>query len=319
MNTKSLSLDLIRVTENAAIAAAHFVGRGDKHGADEAATKAMLNRLNTIDFSGEVVIGEGKKDDAPGLFKGNLVGSPCLRADKKTLTPQFDIAVDPIEGTTPTAKGGYEAMSVIAVGNKGCLFSSEDFYMKKLAVGPHIAKNILNRHQECLITVKDDLRMIVGTISSVCDIQPEKLTICILDRPRHDESIAELRELGCRIKLISDCDVSGAIATCVHDSGIDIYYGIGGAPEGVISAAALKCMRGYFQGMIVEKEGKPIDDKIYNMEDLAKDDVIFCATGITDGSLLRGVRFIDGKPHTNSVLMRSESGTVRWISAIHGN
>lgn len=305
MNTKNLALDLIRVTEAAALAAAQYVGRGDKLAADGAATDAMRSRLNKIDFSGMVVLGEGIKDNAPGLFCGDQVGL------HQGMDPQFDIAVDPIEGTTPTSKGGYEACSVIAVGNRGSLFSSECFYMRKLALGPSLSN--------CNISIHEPLEEIINKCCFVLGRPPAQLTVCMLDRPRHESDIILLRRLGCRIRLISDCDVSGAIASCVPDSGIDLYYGVGGTPEGVISAAALKCMRGQFQGMLVGSDGKLLDTKVYTMEDLASGDVIFCATGITDGSLLRGVRFTHGRPYTHSVLMRSESRTVRWIQAQHGN
>ena len=313
MKLNGLHLDLIRVTEAAAVAASEHVGRGDKNSADHAATEAMRDRLGRIDFCGQVVIGEGKKDGAPGLFQGDLVGGFVGASD-----PEFDIAVDPIEGTTPTSRGGYEAMSVLAVGYRGSLFSSDAYYMKKLAMGPELRG--LN------VSVEEPLSSIVQKVSDFTGKPHHRVTVCMLDRARHREYVDTLRAFGCRIKLISDCDVSGAIAACVPESGIDFYYGIGGAPEGVITAAAIKCMRGRFEGYLVAPESptpdanwKAIDGKTYGMEELAKGDVVFCATGITDGSLLRGVRFPGGRARTHSILMRSESGTVRWVDTQHGN
>ncbi len=304
-NMKNIHLDMVRVTEAGAVAASEHVGRGDKNAADRAATDAMIERFNKIDFSGNIVIGEGRKDGAPGLFVGDKVGN------WSNPDVQYDIAVDPIEGTRPTALGGYEAISTLAVGSQNSLYSSETFYMKKLAMGPDFNK--LN------VSITEPLSDIVQKVSDFTGKPHHRIMVCMLDRPRHKEYVDTLRAFGCRIKLISDCDVSGAIASCVSESGIDFYYGIGGAPEGVISAAALKCMRGRFEGMLCEPDGRLIDSKVLGMEDLAKGDVVFCATGITSGSLLRGVSFPGGKPRTHSVLMRSESGTVRWLDSIHGN
>jgi fructose-1,6-bisphosphatase class II len=304
---KSLHLEMIRVTEAAAVAASTQVGLGDKIAADHAAVLAMRERLQKIDFAGQIVIGEGKKDNAPGLFTGEKVGIGWHRKPHEV----YDIAVDPLDGTTQTAKGGYEAVSVMAVGNKGCLLESEGWYMKKLAVGPDIARKIR-------LDIREDVEDIVKKVSLATAKEIKRVTVCVLDRPRHVFLINKLRSMGCRIKLISDCDVSAAIATAIPDSGIDIYMGIGGAPEGVIGAAALKCLRGDFQGIICDKNGMNSSD-VYQMEDLAKEDVIFCATGVTDGSLLKGVRWTSFGPVTHSLLMRSESGTVRWIAAHHGN
>jgi len=303
---KNIHLDMVRVTEAAAVSASEQVGRGDKNAADKAATDAMLDRLARIDFCGQIVIGEGKKDNAPGLFKGDVVGGLAGFVE-----PSYDIAVDPIEGTTPTSRGGYEAMSVMSIGYRNSLFSSDVFYMKKLALGPDLVR--LN------VSISEPLSDIVQKVSDFTGKQHHRITVCLLDRPRHKEYINTLRAFGCRIRLISDCDVSGAIASCVPESGIDFYYGVGGTPEGVITAAALKCMRGRFEGILCEPNGSLINDQVLQMEDLAKGDVVFCATGITDGSLLKGVRFPGGKARTHSVLMRSESGTVRWIESVHGN
>jgi fructose-1,6-bisphosphatase II / sedoheptulose-1,7-bisphosphatase len=314
---KPLHLEMIRVTEAAAIAASAQVGRGDKIAADYAAVAAMKNRLDSIDFAGEVVIGEGEKDGAPGLFTGEKVGQGWdidHNGEVILYEPQdiYDIAVDPLDGTTQTAKGGYEAMSVMAVGEQGGLLKSDGWYMQKLAVGPEVAKRVK-------LNIRDEVENTIGKVSLALAKDVTRVTVCVLDRPRHESLVQRLRGMGCRIKLIQDCDVSAAIATAIFDSGIDIYLGIGGAPEGVIGAAALKCLRGDFQGIMCNKEGKVEDDKVYYMEDLAKGDVIFCATGVTDGSMLKGVRWTSAGPMTHSLLMRSESGTVRWIMAHHGN
>lgn len=320
---KNLHLDLVRVTEAGAIAAAQFVGRGDKIAADEAATEAMRRRLNSTDFAGKIIIGEGKKDDAPGLFEGEVVGQLALLQQSNPpadedhiqdmIIPRFyDIAVDPIEGTTPTSKGGYEAMSVIALAGENCLMATEEFYMKKIAYGPKVAKKVK-------INVTDDCAQILKMVALALDKPTSKLTVCLLDRPRHDDLISTLRSLECRIKFIQDCDVTACIATCMPDTGIDLYLGIGGSPEGVISAAAMKCLGGVIQGQLVEQDGTPIEDKLYEVEDMAKGDVIFSATGITDGKLFRGVRYTSHGPITNSLTMRSASGTIRMIETWHGN
>lgn len=321
---KNLHLEMVRVTEAAAVAASMQVGRGDKIAADHAATEAMSRRLQKIDFHGIVVIGEGKKDNAPGLFTGDIVGAgwgtgvtggdyPGLDyfqpVDRR---PVYDIAVDPLDGTTQTAKGGYEAMSVMAVGKQGSLLKSEGWYMKKLAVGPEIARRVK-------LDITEEVESTISKVSLATGKDIKRVTACVLDRPRHQSLIERLRATGCRIKLIQDCDVSAAIATAIHESGIDIYLGIGGAPEGVIGAAAIKCLRGDFQGMMCSNDGVCNDNKVYHMEDLAKGDVIFCATGVTDGSMLKGVRWTCSGPITHSLLMQSESGTVRWIEAHHGN
>jgi fructose-1,6-bisphosphatase II / sedoheptulose-1,7-bisphosphatase len=305
---KQIHLDMVRVTEAAAIAAAVQVGRGDKLEADKVATEAMRERLNRIEFGGRIVLGEGIKDGSYGLFFGEKVGKYRGSREDYQL---MDVVLDPIEGTTPTSKGGPEALSVLAVGDPGCLFSSDIFYMKKLAVGPKIAKYDVHMDMS--------LSHLVDVVGFATGKSKEQITFCVLDRPRHEDLIKQIRTLGCRIRLISDCDVSGALATCVSDSGIDVYMGVGGTPEGVISAVALKCMRGYFEGQLCDKEGKVMESKVYSMNELAKDDVMFCGTGITDGSLLRGVHYPNGRAKTHSVLMRSESGTVRWISSEHGN
>jgi fructose-1,6-bisphosphatase II len=315
---------MIRVTEAAAIAAAKWIGRGNKLAADGAAVDAMRERLNNIKFAAQVVIGEGKKDDAPGLFDGDWVG---LHRDKHILTsssvgetiqfmnrePYYELAVDPIEGTTPTSDGGPEAISVLAFANEGCLLQTQRYYMRKIAVGPQV-KNKVD------ISIDDPLNSTLRKISYALDKDIPNITVCILDRPRHDDAIKRLRQIGCKIKLIQDCDVTGAVCTGFPETGVDLLIGIGGAPEGVITACAMKCLGGEFQARLVERENwKDTTDDILMIEDLAKGDVVFCATGITDGTLLRGVRYINNLPQTNSLLMRSESNTIRKIEGLHGN
>jgi fructose-1,6-bisphosphatase class II len=302
---KALHLEMIRVTEAAAIAASVWVGRGDKIAADQSATDAMKDRLNKIEFAGKIVIGEGRKDNAPGLFLGDRVGA----WDSVYIDPDKDIAVDPLDGTSQTAKGGNEAMAVLAIGEKGSLLESEGWYMQKLAHGPAISN----------VYLAQPTSDIVRQAGKCLQKDVNKVTVCVLDRPRHAKLIQELRDVGCCIKLIQDCDVSAAIATAIPDSGIDLYMGVGGAPEGVIGAAALKCLNGEFQGIMCNKDGVPEGSKIYFTEELAVGDVTFCATGVTNGSLLKGVRWTPTGPITHSLLMRSGSGTVRWIEAHHGN
>ncbi len=303
---KDINLDMVRVTEAAAIAASAWIGSGDKKAADKAATDAMRSRLNAIDFAGNIVIGEGIKDESAGLFAGERVGIA-----KGNDIKVYDIAVDPIEGTRPTANSGPEATSVLAVAEKGALLSTSAFYMNKLAYGPAIA----NRTK---LSITDPLSRTIDLVSKATEKDRTKIVVCLLDRPRHEKIIAELRALGVRIRLIQDCDVSAAIASCLPDSGIDLLYGIGGSPEGVITACAIKCLRGDFQSQIVNKDGS-VAPKVYSMEDVVKGPCAFAATGITSGSLLRGVRYTPEGPATNSVFMRSISGTVRWLTVYHGN
>jgi fructose-1,6-bisphosphatase class II len=303
---KDINLELVRVTEAAAIAAAQWVGSGDKKAADRAATDAMRSRLNTVDFSGHIIIGEGIKDESAGLFAGEPVGKLAGKIGKV-----YDLAVDPIEGTRPTANSGPEALSVLAVAEKDSLFSTTEFYMNKMAYGPQIA-------EKTKLLITDPLSKTVDLISRATGKEPNNIVVCVLDRPRHEAIIKELRQLGVKIKLIQDCDVSGAIATCLVDSGIDLLYGIGGAPEAVITACAIKCLRGGFQAQIVGKDNAIIP-KVYEMNDFVKGQCAFSATGITNGSLLKGVRYTPQGPVTHSVFMRSFSGTVRWITSYHGN
>lgn len=317
---KNFHMDLIRVTEAGAISAAQWVGRGNKEQADKEATDAMRERLDQIDFLAEIAIGEGKKDDSFGLYEGELVGAmsrPGTGSDWLPGTgPDYSIAVDPIEGTTPTAKGGYEAMSVIAMAEAGKLYKTETFYMNKIAVGPAVAKL-------AQIDLRHPASANVGMVAAALGKPPQHVTVCVMDRDRTKPLIQELREIGCRIKFISDCDVTACIATCVPDSGIDMYWSIGGSPEAVIAACAMKCMGGFLQCQEVDKSKQndlfeSIGDPML-IEDLAAGEVMFAATGITDGKLLKGTRFTSRGPITNSIAMRSESGTVRWITTEHGN
>jgi fructose-1,6-bisphosphatase II len=308
---RNLAMDLVRVTEAAALAAARWMGRGDKEGADGAAVHAMRIVLSTIPMDGVVVIGEGEKDNAPMLFNGERIGDGT--------PPQADIAVDPIDGTTPTALGRGGALSVIAVSERGTMFNPGPcVYMEKLAVGPRSAGMVdISRSPE------ENLRAVAkakGT--SVRDV-----TAVILDRPRHADLIAQVRATGARIRLITDGDVAGAIATAWPDSGVDILFGIGGTPEGVISAAALKSMGGEIQGKLWPRDAAErqaaVDagydlDALLTTDDLVRgDNCFFAATGITDGELLSGVRYNEAGATTQSLVMRSKSGTVRLIDARH--
>lgn len=308
---RNLALELVRVTESAALAASRWVGRGDKLGADGAAVEAMRTVLTTVPMDGVVVIGEGEKDDAPMLFNGERIGDGT--------PPLTDIAVDPIDGTTLTALGRGNALAVIAVSERGTMFNPGPcVYMEKIAVGPDAAGSI-----DITASPTQNLRWVAkakGT--SVRD-----LTVVILDRERHGELIDEVRASGARIKLISDGDIFGAIATAWPDAGVDVLIGIGGTPEGVTSAAALKCMGGEIQGRLWPRNDTErkaaLDagydlDRVLGTDDLVQgDNCFFAATGVTDGELLQGVRFEAGGATTQSLVMRSRSGTVRLIEARH--
>ncbi len=308
---KHISMDLIRVTEAAAVAASGWIGSGNKEKIDEVATNAMRNRLNNLDnFRGVVRIGEGLKDKAPGMFKGEKVGKERSWPDEPLASPWHDIAVDPVDGTTQTAIGGHEAMSVIAVADPGSMLQTEEHYMLKIAYGPtldHICFDLRRPLEENLKT------------AALAFNKPiDKLTVCLLNRPRHQEYINRIRTVGCRIKLIQDCDISAAIATCRPKSGVDLLFGIGGAPEAVLTACAMKCMGGGLQTQVWNQETGKTEGEVFLTEDLVKGHCCFAATGVTDGSLLNGVRWKRG-PATNSVFMRSESGTIRWVQTEHGN
>ena len=310
---RNLALDLVRVTEAAALGAATHMGRGDKIAADQAGVDGMRRMFDNLDIDGIVVIGEGEMDEAPMLYIGEAVGRKGPRSSA------VDIAVDPVEGTTSVAKGLPNAIAVVAMAPRGCLLNAPDMYMDKIAVGPRVAGKV---HIDA--PVEDNLRATAEALNkSITD-----LTVTMLDRPRHAEIIRKCREAGARIKLFSDGDVAAALATCFDYTGVDIMLGIGGAPEGVIAAAGLKCLGGQFQGKLVassdeerqrcEQMGVAIDE-LLDMERLAKgDEVYFAATGISDGELLKGVRYTgNNMARTHSVVMRSKSGTIRFIEAIH--
>ena len=306
---RNLTLEAVRVTEAAAIAAADVMGRGDEQAADQAAVDAMRTALNELDIAGTVVIGEGERDEAPMLFIGEEVGTGN--------GPHIDIALDPLEGTTITAKGLPNALAVLAFADKGCLLNAPDVYMDKIAVGAGLPEGIVdldNSPAENIKAVADALKR-----------QPSDIIACILDRPRHADLISAVREAGARIRLIGDGDVAGVMATSMPDTAIDIYMGSGGAPEGVLAAAALRCIGGQIQGRLLfrnddergraRKVGVEDLNRKYSTEELATGDVIFVATGVTDGSMLEGVRRWAGGASTHSVVMRSKTGTVRWIKA----
>ncbi len=307
---RNLALELARVTEAATLSCGRWVGKGDKISADEAATDAMRRTLDSLDISGTVVIGEGEMDEAPMLYIGEKLGN----GNK----PEVDIAVDPLEGTNLCAKGINGAIATIALAPKGGFLHAPDMYMEKIAVGPSAAGAI-----DITASPTENLTRIAEAKS--CNI--DDLTVVLLDRPRHEKAIAEIRRAGARIHLISDGDVAPAIAAAVEGSGVDMMMGIGGAPEGVLAAAALKCMGGDMQGRLVfmtdaEKERAPgmgiTDfDKIYSCEEMASGDIFFAATGVTNGELLNGVRYFSGGAETHTIVMRSRSRTVRFIQTRH--
>jgi fructose-1,6-bisphosphatase II / sedoheptulose-1,7-bisphosphatase len=309
-----LVMELVRVTEAAAIAASSLIGRGDEKAADAAAVEAMRRAFDKLYMDGTVVIGEGERDEAPMLYIGEKVGGAPGKG------PKIDIALDPLEGTTITAKAGPNALAVLAAAEEGNLLNAPDTYMDKIAVGPGYPKGVIDLAKGPTENVK--------AVAEAKGVQPSDIIVCVLDRPRHAPLIAELRELGCGVVLIGDGDVAGVIAVADEDTTIDMYMGQGGAPEGVLAAAALRCVGGQFNGRLVfrnddekaraRKWGIEDLDRIYQLEDLAKGDCIFAATGVTSGSLLEGVkRKRGGVMTTESVVMRASSGTVRWIKAEH--
>lgn len=309
---RNLALEVVRVTEAAALAASRLTGRGDEKAADAAAVDAMRSAFNGLHMRGRVVIGEGERDEAPMLYIGEEVG------DGKG--PEIDIALDPLEGTTITAKGGNNALAVVAMTDRGGFLNAPDVYMDKIAVGPGIDPSILD--------LDAPLEDVLAKLAREKDAKIEELTVCVLDRPRHDHLIQAARAAGARINLIQDGDVSAVIATTDPDTGIDLYVGQGGAPEGVLAAAALQCTGGSMLGRLVfrndderaraDRWGVTDLNKIYKTSDLAKgDNVMFAATGVTDGSMLRGVRRFAGGAKTSSLVMRSKSGTMRYIEATH--
>ena len=309
-----LVLEMVRVTEKAAIAASALIGRGDEKAADAAAVEAMRDALNALYMDGTVVIGEGERDEAPMLFICEKVGSAPGTG------PKIDIALDPLEGTTITAKAGPNALAVLAAAEHGNLLNAPDVYMDKIAVGPGYPKGVID--------LKKTPTENIHAVAAAKGVAPNEIIACVLDRPRHEKLIAELRAIGCGIMLIPDGDVAGVIATTNPETTIDIYMGSGGAPEGVLACAALRCVGGQFKGRLVfrndderaraRKWGIEDLDRIYDLEDLAKGDCIFAATGVTDGSLLAGVkRLPGGRMTTESVVMRASSGTIRWVRGDH--
>ncbi|MFD5163228.1 class II fructose-bisphosphatase [Streptomyces hawaiiensis] len=308
---RNLALELVRVTEAAAMAAGRWVGRGDKNGADGAAVRAMRTLVSTVSMNGVVVIGEGEKDEAPMLFNGERVGDGT--------GPECDIAVDPIDGTTLTAKGMTNAIAVLAAAERGSMFDpSAVFYMDKLVTGPEAAD---------FVDINAPVSVNIRRVAKAKRSAPEDVTVVILDRPRHEGIIKEIRDTGARIRLISDGDVAGSILALREGTGVDLLLGVGGTPEGIISACAVKCLGGTIQGKLWPKDDeerqRAIDaghdlDRVLTTEDLVTgENVFFVATGITDGELLRGVRYRAETATTDSIVMRSRSGTVRRISSEH--
>jgi fructose-1,6-bisphosphatase II / sedoheptulose-1,7-bisphosphatase len=308
---RNLALDSVRVTEAAAIASARLMGRGDEVAADQAAVDAMRQALNVLDIDGVVVIGEGERDEAPMLYIGEKVGTGA--------GAKVDIALDPLEGTTICAKGGPNAIACIAMAPRGGFLNAPDTYMDKIAVGGGLPEGLID------ITRPPGVNL--ARLAEAKGVPIADLVVLILDRPRHQQLIADVRAAGARIRLIGDGDVAGVIATARVETGIDIYMGIGGAPEGVLAAAALRCIGGQFQGRLVfrnddersraRRMGVTDLDRVYDLEDLARGDVMFTATGVTDGTMLKGVRRVGQRLYTQSIVMRSKTGTVRLIEAEH--
>ena len=308
---RNLALEAVRVTEAAALAASKLMGRGDEKAADQAAVDAMRTSLNSLNIEGTVVIGEGERDEAPMLYIGEKVGLGG--------GPKIDIALDPLEGTTITAKGLPNSLAVMAMAEHGGFLNAPDVYMDKIAGGGGLPEGIVDLDKSVAENLKD--------LARAKQVDVNDLVVCILDRPRHSDLIAKVREAGARIMLIGDGDVSGVIATSTGDSGIDIYMGSGGAPEGVLAAAALRAIGGQIQGRLLfrnddekaraKKWGITDLNRKYSMTDMAKGDVMFAATGVTSGAMLKGVRRFHNGAETHSIVMRSKTGTVRWVSARH--
>jgi fructose-1,6-bisphosphatase II len=309
--SRNLALDLVRVTEAAAMSAARFMGRGNKEGGDQAAVDAMRLVLNSIDMDGVVVIGEGEKDEAPMLFNGEKLGTGT--------PPKLDIAVDPVEGTRLLAQGKPNSIATVAMAERGSMFDPGPIvYMYKIAVGPEAVGHI-----DVNSSVSDNLR----EVAAIKSMDVDDLTVVILERPRHEEIIEEIRSVGSRIRLITDGDVAGALMTAWPDSGIDIMIGIGGTPEGVLSACALKSMQGEIQGKLFPRTAEEAAlanemeydlDRVLTIDDMVNsDDIFFAATGITDGELVNGVKYSGEGARTHSLVMRSKSGTVREIHSTH--
>ncbi len=309
---RNLALEVVRVTEAAALSAARLMGRGESMAADQAAVNAMRHAFESVSVRGTVVIGEGERDEAPMLFIGEKVGS----GDESD--PEVDIAVDPLEGTSLCALGRPNALAVIAMAERGKLLHAPDIYMDKIAVGPH-AKGVVDLD-------KSPTKNLMA-IANAKGVYVEDLTAVILERPRHHDLIEEVRRAGARVQLISDGDVSAAISTCIEGSGIDVLFGIGGAPEGVLAAAALRCVGGDLQARLVVNNSKEKErcqrmgindiEKKWHLTELASGDVMFAATGVTTGDILKGVRYFKGGAETHSLVMRSRSGTIRMIDTKH--
>ncbi|MDB2359617.1 class II fructose-bisphosphatase [Alphaproteobacteria bacterium] len=306
---RNLAIELVRVSEFAALAASKHIGRGSEKAADQAAVDAMRKCLNSLTISGTVVIGEGERDEAPMLYIGEEVGAGG---------PQLDIALDPLEGTTITANGGENAMAVIALAQKGGFLNAPDVYMKKISA---------NTQNQKIISLQQDLKSNIKELAQFKKVNIEDLVICILNRERHIEDIEVIRSSGARIKMIDDGDVSAVIASVINSSNIDMYYGIGGAPEGVLAAAALQCLGGSIEGQLIfyndqeilraKKTGINDLDKFYSLDDLAHGDIMFSATGVTDGTMLKGIKITKNYAETHSIVMRSKTGTIRHINGEH--
>jgi fructose-1,6-bisphosphatase II len=308
---RNLALELVRVTEAAAMAAGRWVGRGDKNGADGAAVDAMRKMISSVSMRGIVVIGEGEKDEAPMLFNGEEVGDGT--------GPACDVAVDPVDGTTLTAKGMNNALAVIAVSERDTMFDpGACVYMEKLVTGPEAAS---------VVDVTAPVEYNVQAVAKAKGCDNEDVTVCILDRPRHDEIVRQVREAGARIKFITDGDIAGAIMAVKEDTGVDLLLGIGGTPEGITAACAIKCLGGVIQSKLWPRDDEERDraiaqghdlDRVLLTDDLVRsDNVFFVATGVTDGELLRGVRYFGGGATTHSLVMRSRSGTIRYVESEH--
>ncbi len=307
---RNLALELVRVTEAAALAASRWMGRGDKNSADGAAVDAMRRAFDTVQISGTVVIGEGEMDEAPMLYIGEKIGAGG---------PEVDIAVDPLEGTSITAKGGPNAMAVVALAERGGFLHAPDIYMDKIAVGPGLPEGVVDLDE----SVERNLRELARAKSR--DVSD--LVVCILDRDRHKEIIAQCRAAGARIMLIPDGDVAGVVATTQPETGVDLYLGSGGAPEGVLAAAALRCTGGQMQGRLMFEDESQVararemgitdPARKYGLLDMARGEVMFAASGVTSGAMLRGVRRFGEGAVTHSIVMRSKSGTVRYVEAHH--
>ena len=303
-----LTIELGRCTEAAAVAASTMIGRGDKEGADQEAVSALRAALNKLDIDGTIVIGEGERDEAPMLYIGEKVGKGG---------PKVDIALDPLEGTTLTAKAMQNALAVVAMATGGSLLHSPDVYMQKIACGPGYPEGVIDLDAPVVENIEN--------LAKAKGVKPDEITLCVLDRPRHEDIIAGARQVGARVFLIPDGDVAGVFHTTDPDTGIDLYVGSGGAPEGVLAAAALRCVGGQMQGRLLfrndderaraEKAGITDLNKKYSLMDMASGDVMFAATGVTDGTMLKGVRWKGERVETHTIVMRSKTGTVRYIEA----